>query len=325
MSKYIGRVVDLGAAKESSRGSGASPSFWIPKVEFSFDDKVVIARSEASVGKLADTDNSFVTTNYGQGDLESEIRSNSFGLFLLAMMGSVSTAGPSDSAYTHTYTISESAQHQSLAFLVQDPNTSEMYKLIMLDSLEINMELDQIVRFTATFMGKKGNEYTTQTVTYAADARFTKKHLGFKVAANLASLDAASTISLKRLRFTTNKNAELDDVLGTAEPEDINNRQFSVEGEIELNYNDETFKDYFRNGTKRAVEIKLTNTDTLIGATSRPTLTFRMPKVGFFDWEPDYANNEIVKQTMSFKAEEDIDNSNAIISTCELINSQASY
>lgn len=325
MSKFIGRVVDLGIAKEASRGIAVAPSFWIPKIDFSFDDKIVRAQSEASVGDLADTDDSYVLTNYGQGDLGGEIRSKSFGLFLLAALGSVSTAGPTDSAYTHSFSLSETAQHPSLSMLVQDPNTNEIYKLIMLDSLEINVELDQIVRFTAGFMGKKGNSFTSQSVTYSTESRFTKKHLGFKLASNLAGLGAASAISLKRLRLTINKNVEMDDALGTAEPEDFNNKQFSVEGEIELNYTDETYKDYFRNGTKRAMEIKLTNTDATIGASTRPALTLQFPKVSFYDWEPDYSNDEIVKQTMTFKAEKDTDNGNAIISTCSLVNDQASY
>lgn len=326
MTLAIGRTVDLGIARETTRGTGVAPAYWVPRVSFSFDDKIIQARETAGIGQLADSDAAFVTTRYGAGDLESEIRDQSFGLFLYAMMGTLSTSGPTDSAYTHAFSLSESAQHQSLSLTVQDVNTNEMYELVMLDSLEIVCELDSIVSFTASFMGKQGQTFTpARTVTYVAENKFTKKHLQLKIAANLASIAAASTISVKRYVLRINKNVVMDDALGTAEPEDFLNRQFSVEGEVELNYNDETYKNYMKNGTNRAMEFKLVNTDATIGASTNPSLTIQMPLVDFFDWEPDYSNDEIVRQTITFKGNYDISGGNNIISTCSLVNTVASY
>lgn len=326
MSKYIGRVVDVGIGRETSRGGGVAPAYWLPKVSFDFDDKVTKARETASVGKLADSDAAFVTTKYGQGDLEGEIRDKSFGLLLYSMLGTLSTSAPTDSAYTHSFSIAESAQHQSLALVVQDPNTNEMYKLVMLDSLEITAELDKVVGFKASFMGKQSTGMSAAaTVAYGTENKFTKKHIAVKFAANIAGLAAATAVSLKSLSLKIEKNVTMDDVLGTVEPEDFLNRQLSVEAEIELNYEDETFKNYMKNGTMRAMEIKLDNTDALIGVTSRPSLTIQMPNVDVYDWSADYNNDEIVRQTVSIKANEDVVNSLAIISTCQLVNGVASY
>lgn len=325
MSKFIGRVVDIGLAKESSRGVGAIPTFWIPHVALSFDDKVVKVREEAGVGELADSDNVLVTTKYGQGDLEGEVRDKSIGLLLYNLLGAVSTSGPTDSAYTHAFTLSESAQHQSLSLLAQDPISSELYKLVMIDSLEITSELDDLVRFTASFMGKKGNSWATQTPSYTSENKFTKKHVQVKIAANIAGLAAATAISLKRLKLTIAKNVILDDVLGTAEPEDILNRQISVEGELELNYEDETYKNYMKDNSTKSLQIAFINNDVTIGAATNPSLTIQMPKVDFFDWEPQYDNDEIVRQVVSFKAMHDVTNSQKIIHSCSLVNAQVSY
>lgn len=326
MSKYIGRLINLGIGRETTRGIGGTVATYnLPRTALTFDDKVIKARDISALGKLADSDDAFVTTTYGQGEIEGEIRDKSFGLLLYAMLGSLSTAGPTDSAYTHSFTVNNGNQHQSLFFVVDDPNSDELYKLVMLDQLEMTAELEQIVMYRGGFMSKKGNDTAATVPAVIAETKFTKKHVSIKLAANLAGLAAASAISIKRLNIVISKNVTLDDVLGTAEPEDILNQQLSIEGELMLNYEDETYKNYMRQGTSRAMEIKLENTDVLIGATSRPKLTMQFPKVDFFDWLPDYANNEIAKQAISFKANYDLSGGNEIISTCQLVNAVASY
>lgn len=325
MSKYIGRLVDVGIAKESSRGAGATPTYHLPLLSLGFDDRIIQARSNGSLSKLDDSEEAFVTSKNGEGDFEGEIRSKSFGLLLYNLLGALSTSGPVDSLYTHTFTVSHTNQHQSLAIVVHDENTEELYKNAMLSELEITVELDQIVKYKCTFMSKKGVETTLVIPAVSAESKFTKKHLRFKVAADIASLGAATPISLKSLTLKISQNTDFDDVLGTAEPEDILNHQLSVEGELMLNYEDETWKNYMRNGTNKAMEIALINTDVVIGASSNPSLTFQLPKVDFFDWEPDYGLEDIVTQKISYKANRDVANNADIISSAVLKNDVTSY
>jgi hypothetical protein len=325
MTKFIGRLVNVGVGRESTRGAGATPAYEVPNTSFSFDDKVVKARSVGSLSNITDSEEAFVTTKYGQGDLEGEIRSKSFGLFLYAMLGTYSVAGPTDSAYTHSFTVSQSNQHQSLAIVVSDSNTTELYKLVMLDSLEIRLELDQIATFAASFMSKCGRSTGLTVPAVVAESKFTKKHLSVKLADAVGNLAAATAISVKSISLKISKNVALDDVLGTAEPEDILNRQLSVEGEITLNYEAETYKNYMKNDTNRAMEIAFTNTDATIGTGTNPSLTIQMPKVDFFDWEPSYDLDEIVTQKISFKGSRDVTNSLEVISTCSLVNDVTTY
>lgn len=325
MSKYIGRLVDVGVNRETTRGGGAEPEIHLPLTSLAFDDKVTKARSSGSLSKLEDSEEAFVTTQYSQGDMEGEIRSKSFGYLLWAMLGTYSVEGPSDSAYTHTFTLSHSNQHQSLAFVVHDSNTDDLYKLVMLETLEIMAELDEIVKYTASFISKRGTTTGLSVPAVVVESKFTKKHLQFRVADTIAGLTGATPISLKSLSISIQKNTAIDDVLGTAEPEDILNHQISVEGEITLNYEDETWKNYMKNNTSKAIEIRFVNTDDTIGASTNPTFTLRMPKVDFFDWEPDYSLDEIVTQTISFKGSRDVENNADVISSCILINDVATY
>jgi hypothetical protein len=234
MTKYIGRLVTLGVAKEASRGVGVAPTYIMPQTSLSFDDKVQRVNSEVGLGSIMDSDEGYVTTLYGQGDLEGNLRDKSIGLILYSLMGAVSTAGPTDSLYTHTFTISESNTHQSLCFTVNDPNTKEQYTLVMVDSFEMTAELDEPVKFSASFMSKKGNSSTASMPALVSENVFTKKHLTVKFAADTGSLAAASSVSIKSITLTVSNNTELDDVLGTAEPEDIVNKQMVVEGRLNL-------------------------------------------------------------------------------------------
>lgn len=325
MTKYIGRRVDIGVAAEASRGAGAAPSLRLPATDFDFDDKTSKARSVAGVGKIADVNDALLLLNWGEGAIEGEIGDQSIGYLLYNMLGSLSTSGPTDEAYTHSFSVSNTNSHQSLALLVDDPNTTEMFRLAMLNQLELSQELDSLAMYSAEFMSKKAAA-SGSSVPDASDNRFTKKHLSVKVASDIASLSGASTLSIKDVTFSVGKNTILDDSIGTAEPEDIYNQSLTVEGELTLNYDDETWKNYMKNNTIRAMEIKWTNTDETIGAGStNPSLTIQMPRVDLFDWAADYALDEIVTQTISFKALADIENSNDIISTCDLVNGVTSY
>ncbi len=325
MAKYIGRLVNLGIARETARGTFVSPTYLVPKSEFTFDDKVTKARSDAGVGRIEDSEEAFVISRYGQGDITGEVRVKSIGLLLYGMLGSCNTTGPTDSAYTHAFSIANTNQHTSLSFLVSDSNTTEAYKLAMLDSLELTQEVDAILKYTASFMSKKGNTSAVSQAALVNESKFTKSHFSLKAASNIAGLSGATALSVKSCTLTISKNVILDEVLGTAEPEDILNRQLSVEGEIVLNYEDETWKNYFTAGTARSLELKWVNKDVTIGSATNPSLTIQLPLVDFMEWEPNYGIDDIVSQTISFKASYDSTNSLAAISTCSLVNAVTSY
>lgn len=317
-------MVDVGIAREVTRGTAVAPAFWLRRQELSFDDKVSKARLNSGIGTLADSYQTHVLTKWAEGTIGGEVTNKSIGLLLYSLFGSCATAGPTDSLYTHTFTIADSCQHQSLTLTMVDSNTTEQYRNSMVSKLELTAGLDNVLQYSADFIGKTSRG-TSASVSYANENKFNKNHLSFKVATNVAGLAAAAAVSVKALTFTISQDVISDDALGTAEPEDFLNRTFSVEGKVTLNYTSETWKEYMRDNTYRAMEIKWTDKDNLIGAASYAALTFQMPRVDFFEWTPNYALDEVVSQEISFKANHDVANSAAIISTCTLANEQTSY
>lgn len=316
MTKHVGRRGVLGLVKEATRGTYIiAPTFWIPRATISFDDKTDTARETEGLGKIADSDASYVVSRFAEGDIEFEADDRILGLFLTSLIGA-SPVKSGANPYTYTYTLSQSNQHQSLSILYQDPDITKVFPLGVVDSLKFTVNQSAIVSCTATFKSKSGRTVATQTPDFTGlGSKFLEQHLIFKTAANVAGLAAASAISLKSLEFTISANAMFDNVLGTVEPEDILNQQFSVEGSFELLKQDETYRNLMLDTTYKSLGI------SFVGDTAANSqLNFQLPRVDFFEWEQDRTLNQIVSQKINFKANYDAANALDVISTLTLIN-----
>lgn len=318
MTKFVARRGKLGLAIEATRGTAVAPAFWVPWATMSFKDTVEEAREEQGQGIIADGDSKYVVQKFGEGEVEAQIYDKALGVVLTGVLGASPSTGGSD-PYTHTYTLSNSNQHKSLSLYWSDPDRSDLYRLGMVDAFQIAVEPNGLVEYTLGFKSKTAQEFTSQTANYTSlGNKFLHQHVQVRFAANVGALSAATPISLKNLELNINKNADFDSVIGTVEPEDILNQALSVEGSLELNLEDDTYRDYMLNGTYRAMEIKFLRS-------SSSTLTFQFPRVDFSEWEPDLSLNDIAKQSINFKANYDQANALDIISSAVLINSQASY
>lgn len=321
MTKFVGRRGSLALAIEDTRGvpSGTSSDyFFVPVATMSFKDTVEEAREDQGMGVIADGDSKYVTMKMGEGEVEAQIYNEALGVFLTGVLGAIPSSSGSD-PYTHTYTLSNSNQHRSVSIYWSDPDRKDMYKLGMIDSFQVSVEPSGIVNYTVGFKSKTADEWTEIASDYTnLGTKFLHQHVQVKLATSTAGLDAATALSVKNLELNINKNSMYDTVIGTVEPEDILNQQLSVEGSLELNLEDDTFRDYMLNGTYRAMRIQF-------NAGANDQMTFEFPRVDFSQWEPDYTLNEIAKQTINFKANYDAANGVDIISTCTLVNSTASY
>lgn len=318
MTKFVGRRGTLGVAIEATRGTAVSPTFWVPNVTMSFGDRTETAREEQGQGVIADSDSSYVVMKMGEGEVEAQLYDKALGVILTGVLGAApSTAG--SNPYTHTYTLSNSNQAKSVSLYWKDPDRSDMFALGMVNSFQVSVEPNGIVSYTVGFMSKTAKDWASQTPNFTSlGSKFLHQHLQVRLADTVGAVSAATAISLKNFELNVEKNTMFDSVMGTVEPEDILNQQLSVEGSLELNLEDDTYRDYMLNGTYKAMEVKFLRS-------SSSTLTFVFPRVDFSQWEPDFTLNEIAKQTINFKANYDQANALDIISSAVLINTQASY
>lgn len=325
MSKYIGRLVNVGLAKEASRGVAVAASYWLPKTSIAFFDRVTKITSKMNYGVIGDAAQAYKANEWSEGTMETEFNDRAMGLLLLGVFGTETPTGPSDSAYTHTYSIANTAQHQSLTLTIADPDRTDQFALTCVDSMEISLKPDEVVMANFAFKGHTGRQIAAASPSYStAFNKFLGRHATIKLATVVGGLTAASALALKSFKIKINKNLILNSTIGTVWPDDILNQKFEITGEFELDLDDQTYRQLMLDGSYRALRFQLTNTDVLIGTSSRPDFKLDLARCHFEAWEAVRPNDGLVTQKISFRALYDA-TTGTIVNSCTLINAVASY
>jgi uncharacterized protein YjfI (DUF2170 family) len=328
MAKGIGRKINLGIAKEATRGTAeANATFWLQKITAALEEKKEFAQQEQSIGVIEDAIGADIVKAFAQGEFTIPVSDKTIGLILLATLGSVSTQAntPETGVNTHTFSVAQNAQHPSLTLFIDDTLSGQDYKhaLGMIESLELKYERGKYIEATVNVRAKKGTT-AVLTSSFTAENLFRSKDVTFKLASDLSGLDAASATQIKSLSLKIDKNLEDDDVLGSVDPVDFLNKHFVITGNFEAIWNSEAeFKTQFLAGAAKAMRIDLKNTDVTIGTSTNPQLQIDLAKVIFQELTRPFNNNDIVMQTLAFKGYYSLSDAKAI--EAKLINTQSSY
>src|SRR6202161_2810770 len=212
MSRGIGRLIQIGTAKEATRGTAnTTAGNWNPWMDLTIDEKKEFATDSQAYGIIEDNVNLTQTKKWVAGTLTGNVYDTSFPPLLYAMFGSYAKAG--SGPYTHTFTVGESAQHQSYTFLLHDPLSSVDYSYAngVIEKLEINFALKQFIQFTASLMAQSGVAQSAFTPSTTTENRFLPHYLVAGFAPTLAGVQgtppgtgtASSTTALTGLSTST--------------------------------------------------------------------------------------------------------------------------
>lgn len=323
MAKFIGRLVDVGFGIESVRGTAVAVQNWQPKTDISFDEKIETIQDESSIGVIADSRGTEIVKTSAEGDVTANVEVNSIGYVLFALLGSVTSTANGVGAYDHDFALTNSNSHPSLTIGMKDPvNGGRSYPLAMVDEVTISANQGEFATVKVKFMAKPGAS-ATHTVAYEVDNKLLSRNSEFKIAANLAGLNAAQVNCIESFEITFKANLEEFYCLGSKTPSDFVNKQFSVEGSFTAAFDSTTFKDLAIAGTKKAARFELVDSETIIGTAAHPALRIDMPLVSFTEFKTDYKNDDIVKQTLSFKGIYSVADSEIV--SILLTNTKATY
>ena len=324
MAKYIWRLINVGFWKETTRGTAVTVSKWIAKTNMSFDNKIEKIMDESSLWIITTNSNAYKVKEWAEGNIEQNIWIESIALPLLSLMWSVSSAETSwTGAYTHTFSLTNSNQHQSLTIWVKDEVEDYQFSLWMIESITINAEVGGFATVSMDFKAKKGTT-ASQTVSNIVDYKLLAKSWIFKIADNLSWLNSATAKCIKSFEITISKNLEEDYCLWSTEPTDFINKNLTIEWSFVAVYQNETdYKNTVFSDNTKALRLSLIDTDQTIWVSDNPTLIIDLAKASFTEWEKTQWNDEIVTQTVTFNWMYSIADSSTI--DISLINETASY
>ena len=327
LTPFIGAQEECGIGKEATRGIATTPAFWIPKIDFTVENKPTYQSLDDSFGRIEDSNDQKLVMTGAEGNIVGRIGVNAFGLLMLAMMGT-DTPSPNGASYNHVFTVANNAQHPSLTIEMKNPQQQLAFSLAMLDSLEIRCEAGKVVEFTGAFKSKAGVA-ATHTPSYVSDFEFIMKHLSLKIAAlsaggyNSAGITSATALPVKSFTMKPAKNIERNDCFGSSDPTDINNKSFAFEGTIVLQYADTTFKALVDAGTPYCMAFDALDTDDVLSGSVHPELTILFNKVYFTAFAKSTGRQDIETQTITFKAVYNMTDSKMLQAT--LVNNVTTY
>jgi hypothetical protein len=301
MSKFIGRKIEVGIGREGVRGTAVAPSYWLALMNADFDDKFEAVIDESSIGVIEDATDLKVTKKWSEGKLSGKLADKSFGYWLRALLGTIVSAVKETTAYNHTCSVLQSAQHPTLTIEAKNPNEQLKFANGAIDNLSIKAELGKFVELEVDIKAKLGVA-SVNNPAYTTESNFLAKDVTVKFADAMSGLDAANAVSVRNVEIKFDKNIESDDVLGSNEPADYLNKQIGVTGSIELIYNATTYKALALAGTLKSMRLNIQDTTVTIGASSNPTIKIDLAKVKLTEWAKSSDLNDIVKETLTFKA-----------------------
>lgn len=308
MSKFIARQNNVAIGRETTRGTEATSVIWLPKMSFKHDDKVQRVEDESSVGVIEDSIGGAVTQKYAEGELGGRVDAESIGLLFYLLFGSASSGAVSGQAgaYDHSFNVLESAQHPTFTMKTKDPNTGNgfIYTLGALQEFALSAEINKFLEYKAKY---RANSKTVSGASLSpsystTQTTFLPQHINAKFATNYAGLAGASNIEVKKVELSVKKNIEDDQVLGNLSAVDRLNKQFVVEGSLEIIANDYSYLDTLLNGDDKAFQLDIVNTSKTIGVSTNPSITLTLYKSNLIEVANTMDNNGFIKQALKFKA-----------------------
>jgi hypothetical protein len=323
MEEFIGREISFGISTEATRGTAeAVAERSVRKVECNIIPRAERITDDSTFGRLEDAERVRTVRKWSEGDLSSLLHADVMGYFLLNLYGDV-TSTPVSSSYSHEFTLQQDLLHPTLTLFVKDGEVRQS-KIAggVISTMEVTASTDDFVRYSASFLGKEGVDDTSTLPALATEYDFVSRDITVKIADSEAGLSSATALKLKNLSINWNSNAEADWVFGSYSPENIYNKTFAIEGSFERNFTDETFKDLYEGDSFKYMQVKIEG-EADLGSGVKPTLTVLFYKIMITDWSRTSAGDDLVMETVNFKAF--LNTTDSAQSKVTLINKTAEY
>lgn len=300
--EIVGREIEFGVATEATRGTAeTAANKWCRKVTANVVERAEHAIDETTRGRLEDGEGRRVVQRYVEGEVEGILHADVLGWFLANIYGIVVTSTVTGSVKQHIFSLAQNIQHPSLTLFAKDGSVQQLaFDNAMINTLEITAEIDDYVRFNASFIAS-GATNDDDTPSYDTEYDFVARDITIKMADTEAGLAGATALKAKNVSWKYDQGLIRDHVVGSYDPDDIYNAKLMIDGSFELNFADETYKDLYLGNSAKYMSITIAG-EADLGSGNHPTVTLVLNKVQIMDWNRDGGANDLVTEPINFRA-----------------------
>lgn len=316
----IGRKGWVGLAFESTYGVPETIDDYVPFINNSLRGVQEALANEAAYGIREKVFNSVGGKRWGEGELEVNLDSQLSGYLIGGALGTVNTATVSGAVKDHTITRNNSSVPKSLT-VVNDRSVDRQYFPGMaVAELEINVS-DELATAKASLLGKFSQTTTSGTLSTASGGLYSFKDSFFAFGSTVAAAAAESNLKPSEVTLTINNNSEVVHRHGSADADTVNHKEFEVEAEGTLFFENTTLRDQYYNVSKRAAVWKLEGGGLAGGY--RDAITTNMYQVRVDSHELETGLDDFFAEKFTLVLEYDNANSKSI--DMVIRNAKASY
>ncbi len=303
MSEFIGREINFAVATEDSRGVAESlAARTVRKVSCNIIPRAERVIDNTTFGRLEDAERVRTVRKWNEGDVEGIVHVDVLGYYLTNLYGDVESEHVTGIVYKHTFELEQNIVHPTLTFFVKDAEVrQEKIAGGVVSTLSLTASTDQYVRYTANFLGKEGEADTSELPELSTEYDFVSRDIEIKIAESAEGLGDATALKVKNLSIDWNSNAEADWVFGDYSPDNIYNKQMSIEGLMTLNYAGTELQELYDTDAFRYMSIDIIGEESLADE-NKPYIKINFNKVQITDWGRTSSGDEISTQEVSFKA-----------------------
>lgn len=307
--KTAGTQVAIGLGIESAvaPGTAVAEAVFIPWLDYSMQGVSEKAMFTAARGLRNSSSNSMVKRKYSQGSIGFVPNVKIMPYFLALAMGGVSSSSVSDSAYTHTFTISNTNASPKTATVTAEEGAIKtgQYKNVVCNSLSIEVS-DEYAKATAELIGMfPGTDTISES--YSQETEFAYHQMTAKFGTSLSDASGNSATPLKSFNLSINNNVQLDEAFLSGSNEvqagGLVMGRLQITGSYSLHFSDTTELNKYLNHTKNALIV--TFEGALIGASSKETVQFKLGKLVLTKPPVEYNIDGLLVLTQEFEVEYD--------------------
>lgn len=320
MALNIGRKGFIGVGLQSAFQVPAAIADYVPFMNNTLHGVTDQMEIEHATGNRDKTFSSIAGRQWSEGDLELLVDAKFAGYFLVAAMGSVTAQNIAGSVYTHTITRNNSNTPQYLTITNDRVVDRQNYYDVAVDELEIDVGTD-LASMKAKLVGNFPQTTTSGTNTTTSGNIFSFKGAQFAFGATVAAAASASNLKPHDFKCTIKNGVETVHRHGSALPGSITAKEFDVEAEFTLYFENTTDRDTYYNQNKQAAVLQFSGNQIGSGLSEALLIRFYQTSLMGFELETGLANFYAEKVKMNAE----YDNANSKTLDMLLTNTKALY